>query len=69
MDELDKYFTDNTPLQITNKKNKEEENTNNNNYNIINLDNKKTIIQLHPLNSSLDDSSCYLYLLEVFFHY
>ena len=74
MDELYKYFTDNAPLQIANKKNKEEENTDNNNYNIINLDNKKTIIQylndnevLHPLNSSLDDSSCYLYLLEVFF--
>ena len=72
MDELDKYFTDNAPFQIIKKKNKE--NDNNINNIILNLENKKTIIEylnnnevLHPLNSSLDDSTCYLYLLEVFF--
>ena len=74
MDELDKYFTDNTPPQIIKKKNKDDDNANNINKNIINLENKKIIIEylnnnevLNPLNSSLDDSTCYLYLLEVFF--
>ena len=74
MDELNKYFTDNSPSQIKKKKNTENDNSNNIKNIILNLENKKTIIEylnnnevLNPLNSSLDDSTCYLYLLEVFF--
>ena len=74
MDELNKYFTDNSPSQINKKKNIENDNSKNINKIILNLENKKTIIEylnnnevLNPLNSSLDDSTCYLYLLEVFF--
>ena len=73
MDELDKYFTDNSPLPINNNKKKEIE-KDINEPNILSLENKKIIIQylnntevLHPLNNSLDDSLCYLHLLEVLF--
>ena len=81
--ELDYYLTNNTPDQITNYKKKinteneddyKDDILNDILNNILKLDNKKLIIKylnengiLNPLNSTLEDSSCYLYLLEVFF--
>ena len=82
IDELDKYFTEISPLQISSKKNKdkkredknEEEEDEDEENNKINSENKEMIIKylnynevLNPLNSNLDDSLCYLYLLEVYF--
>ena len=83
MDKLGNYFTENGPLQITNDKIKENNESNNNtiaydfdnDYYKLNLNNKTNIINylnnkeiLNPLNPTLDDSLCYLYLLEVFFN-
>ena len=81
MDELDKYLSNNTPTQITPKNKPNTENTDE--YEgeediltiiLNNIENKKIIIKylnenevLNPLNSSLDDSLCYFYLLELFF--
>ena len=76
MDELDKYFTDFSPLQTVNIKSKDENeyNEDDEDYYEINPEYKISIIKylnnneiLSPLNSNLDDSLCYLYLLEVFF--
>ena len=70
MENLYKYFSENFPLKIDNKKNSNEVNDF-----TINIDNNKKIILdylnykeiLNPLNSTVDDSLCYLCLLEVFF--
>ena len=70
MENLYKYFSENFPLKIDNKKNSNEMNDF-----TINIDNNKKIILdylnykeiLNPLNTTFDDCLCYFYLLEIYF--
>lgn len=69
MDELEKYFTKISPNEVANKKDKIVEDNS-----VKNSDKRKEIIKylnnneiLNPLNNTLDDSLCYLYLLEIYY--
>ena len=69
MDELEKYFTKISPNEVANKKDKIVEDNS-----VKNSDKRKEIIKylnnneiLNPLNNNLDDSLCYLYLLEIYY--
>ena len=72
-DELYKFITYITPLEINNNKKKDNKNKLSN-ADISNLENKKIIIQylnnnevFHPLNNSSEESLCYLFLLEALY--